>query len=156
MGATQPAPAPLTDEALRALLDAVPQGVVIVNERDEALYANPLARELLGGALALGNAVVLGGGLRATSVALERLDGLSLVILTAVTGTEHSYGETGPEQHLREIEAIAQLGSWSWEIREDEIDWSDGLSPSRSRSRRSRFACSRAHAAGVHGGSSAR
>lgn len=137
MGATQPAPAPLTDQALlRALFDAVPQGLVIVNERDEALYANPLARELLGDGLALGNALVLGGELRATSFALDAPDapdvpdvpdGLALVVLTAVPRTEHSYAEARPEQQLREIEAIAQLGSWSWEVREDAIDWSDGL-----------------------------
>jgi PAS domain S-box-containing protein len=134
MGATQPAPAPLTDQALlRALLDAVPQGLVIVNERDEALYANPLARELLGDALALGNALVLGGELRATSFALDApdapdaRDGLALVVLAAVPRIEHSYPEAGPEQQLREIEAIAQLGSWSWEVREDAMDWSDGL-----------------------------
>jgi len=127
MGAMQPAPAPLTDEALRALLDAVPQGLVIINERDEPLYANRLARELLGDSVALGNRVAPGGALRATSFPLEGLDGHSLVVLTAVTRTEHSYGETGPEQHLREIEAIAKLGSWRWEVREDALDWSDGL-----------------------------
>jgi signal transduction histidine kinase len=127
MGATLPAPAPLADKALRALLDAVPQGLVIVNERDETLYANQLARELLGDSLALGNAVALPGDLRATSIALEGLAGLSLLVLTAVTPTEHTYGEAGPEQHLRELEAIAQLGSWRWEVHEDELEWSDGL-----------------------------
>ena len=127
MGARLPAPAPLTDEVLRALLDAVPQGLVIVNERHEALYANPLARELLGDALALGNALVLGGELRATAFTLEGLDRLSLVALTASTEAGHSYGEIGPEQHLREIEAIAQLGSWRWDVGEDALDWSDGL-----------------------------
>jgi PAS domain S-box-containing protein len=126
VGATLPAPAPLTDEALRALLDAVPQGLMIVNARDEALYANPLAREVLGDALALGKGVVLGGALRATSFALEGLDGLSLVVLTAASEA-HSYGEIGPEQHLREIEAIAQLGSWTWEVHQEALDWSDGL-----------------------------
>jgi len=127
MGATLPAPAPLTNEALRALLDAVPQGLVLVNERDEALYANPLARELLGDTFELGNLVVLGGVLHATSFALEGLGGLSLVVLTASTEPAHSYGEASPEQHLREIEAIARLGSWRWEIPEDALDWSDGL-----------------------------
>ncbi len=116
MGATQPAPAPLTDEVLRALLDAVPQGLVIVNERDEALYANPLARELLGD-----------DAPHATSFPLDGLDGLSLVVLGVVPRTEHSYAQDGPEQHLREIEAIARLGSWRWEVREDALDWSDGL-----------------------------
>ncbi|MBV8220060.1 MAG: PAS domain-containing protein [Solirubrobacterales bacterium] len=127
MGATQPAPAALTVEALRALLDAVPQGLVIVNEHDETVYANPLARELLGDSPALGEAVVLGGDLRVTSFVLEAFDGLSLLVLTAATPTEHTYGETGPEQHLHEIEAIAQLGSWRWDLREDALDWSDGL-----------------------------
>ena len=127
MGATQPPAAPLTDETLRALLEAVPQGFAIVNERDEALYANRLARELLGDSLALGKVVVLGRDLRAARFALEGLDGLFLLLLTAVTRTEHSYGETGPEQHLGEVEAIAQLGSWRWEVHEDALDWSDGL-----------------------------
>jgi len=127
MGATLPATAPLTDEALRALLDAVPQGLVIVNERDEVLYANPLARDLLGDSLAVLDGSALGGAVRATSFALDGHDGLSLVVLDAVGPAEHSYAEAGPEQHLREIEAIAQLGSWSWEVDGDALDWSDGL-----------------------------
>lgn len=141
MGATEPAPVPLTHEALRALVDAVPQGLVIVSDRDEALYANPLARELLGDALMLGRPVpwpvtgpeagtassVLGAALRATRFPLGDVDGLALAVLTAATRPEHSYVETGPEQHLQEIEAIAQLGSWSWEVDEEGIEWSDGL-----------------------------
>src|ERR1700757_1566484 len=115
MGATLPAPAPLTDEALRALLDAVPQGLEIVNEHDEVLYANPLTRELLGDRL------------RRTRFPLAGLDALSLVVITAGATTEHTYAEDGPEQHLREIEAVAQLGSWRWEVHEEALDWSDGL-----------------------------
>lgn len=141
MGATDPVPVPLTNEALRALLDAMPQGLVLVSDRDEVLYANPLARELLGDALVLGRRVpwpvtgrdagtassVLGGVLRATRFLLGETQRLALVVLTALTPTEHSYVETGPVQHLQEIEAIAQLGSWSWEVDEEAIDWSDGL-----------------------------
>jgi PAS domain-containing protein len=97
MDAIDRARAPLLDEDLRAVLDAVPQGLVIVNDGHEAVYANGLAREVLGDALEIGATVpwpvsgpdggivpaVLGGALRATSFPLESIDGLALIILTA-------------------------------------------------------------------------
>jgi len=50
-------PARLAGEALEAVLGAVPQGLLIVNDRHEAVYANRLARDVLGDALELGKAV---------------------------------------------------------------------------------------------------
>ena len=105
MGAPQPPLEPLTPEALWAALDSVPQGLVIVNERHEALYANRLARALLGDALELSRPVpwpvsgrdagflsaVLGGSLRARSFALEGLGGLTLALLVAAARTEPSH-----------------------------------------------------------------
>ena len=136
MGATA-----LTDEALRAVLGAVPQGLLIVGDRHEVLFANRLAEDLLGDRLELGEPVpwpvsgadagivpdVLGGMLRATCVALETLGGLALIALTASGPPRRSYAETGPEEYLQEVEAIAQLGSWSWEVGDDAVHWSDGL-----------------------------
>jgi PAS domain S-box-containing protein len=141
MYAADPTPAPPPDEALGAVLDAVPQALVIVNDRHQAVYANRLARDLLGDALELGEAVpwpvagpdagivrgVLGGALRATSSALESVDGLALVVLGAYPPARRTYAETAPEEHLREVEEIAQLGSWSWEVGDDAVNWSDGL-----------------------------
>ena len=141
MDETDPAPSPLADEALRAVLDSVPQGLVIVNDRHEAVCANRLARDVLGDALELGKAVpwpmsgpdagivpnVLGGMLRARSSALEAVDGLALVVLTGCAPARQSYAETGPEEHLQEVETIAQLGSWSWDVGDDAVHWSDGL-----------------------------
>ena len=141
MGAPQPAPTPLTDEALRAALSSLPQGLVIVNEHREAVYANRLAQDLLGGALELGRPVpwpvsgpdagfvpaALGGSLRARSLALDGLDGLALVVLVAAARTEPSHIRSGADEILKEVEAIAQLGSWAWEVGDEAIDWSDGL-----------------------------
>ncbi len=141
MGAPQPAPAPLTDEALRAALSSLPQGLVILNAHHEAVYANRLARDLLGDALELGRPVpwpvagpdagfvsaALGGSLRARSLALDGLDGLALVVLVAAARTEPSHIRSGADEHLEEVETIAQLGSWTWEVGDEAIDWSDGL-----------------------------
>jgi signal transduction histidine kinase len=141
MGATDPARVPLADEALEAVLGSVPQGLLIVNERDDVLYANRLACDLLGDALELGKAVpwqvsgpdagmvasALGGMLRVRSLALETADGLALIVLSACPPEHPSYARTGPEEYLQEVEAIAQLGSWSWEVGDDSVHWSDGL-----------------------------
>ncbi len=141
MGAPQPPLEPLTPEALWAALDSVPQGLVIVNERHEALYANRLARALLGDALELSRPVpwpvsgpdagflsaVLGGSLRARSFALEGLGGLTLALLVAAARTEPSHIRSGADEHLEEVEAIAHLGWWNWEVGDEAIDWSDGL-----------------------------
>jgi signal transduction histidine kinase len=141
MDATDPAPAPLADEDLRAVLDAIPQGLLIVNDRHEALYANRLARDVLGDALEIGASVpwpvsgpdagivsgVLGGTLRATGIPLQSIDGVELIVLTACAPTRQSYAETRPEEHLQEVERIAQLGSWSWEVGGEAVNWSDGL-----------------------------
>jgi len=119
----------------------VPQGLVIVNDRDEAVYANRLARELLGDALGLRKPVpwarsgpdaglvpnVLGGMLRANRFRLDEVDGLTLIVLAGCEPPPRSYAETVPEEHLQEVEAIAQLGSWSWEVGADAVHWSDGL-----------------------------
>jgi signal transduction histidine kinase len=141
MDAIDRAPAPLLDEALRDVLDAVPQGVLIVNDGHEAVYANRLARDVLGDALEIGATVpwpvsgpdagivpaVLGGALRATSFTLESIDGLALIVLAAHAPAQQSYAETRPEEHVQEVERIAQLGSWSWEVGGDAVNWSDGL-----------------------------
>jgi signal transduction histidine kinase len=134
-------PAPLADEDLRAVLDAVPQGLLISNDRHEALYANRLARDVLGDALEIGATIpwpvsgpdagivsgVLGGTLRATGFPLESIDGFRLIVLTACAPARQSHAETRPEEHLQEVERIAQLGSWSWEVGGDAVSWSDGL-----------------------------
>jgi signal transduction histidine kinase len=141
VGVPQPPPAQLPAEARWAALDSVPQGLVIVNEGHEALYANRLARALLGDVLELGRPVawsapgpdagflpaVLGGSLRARTFALEGLEGLALVLLVAAARTEPSHIRSGAAEHLEEVEAIAHLGWWSWEVGEEAIDWSDGL-----------------------------
>jgi len=65
----------------------------------------------------------LGGTVRASSLALESVDGLALIVLTACAPARKSYAATGPEEHLQEVESIAQLGSWSWEVGDDAVHW---------------------------------
>jgi hypothetical protein len=66
----------------------------------------------------------LGGTVRASSLALESVDGLALIVLTARAPARQSYAATGPEEHLQQVESIAQLGSWSWEVGDDAVHWS--------------------------------
>ena len=133
-------PAPLVGDDLRAVLESVPQALLIVNDRHVAVYANRLARDVLGDSLEIGGTVpwsvsgsdagivsVLGGRLRATSFPLESVGRLALIVLTGGAPPRQSYAETLPEEHLREVERIAQLGSWSWEVGGDAVNWSDGL-----------------------------
>ncbi|MGH2883649.1 MAG: hypothetical protein ACRDPA_13290 [Solirubrobacteraceae bacterium] len=88
-------PAPLVGDDLRAVLESVPQALPIVNDRHGAVYANRLARDVLGDSLEIGRTVpwpvsgpdagivsVLGGRLRATSFPLESVDRLALIVLT--------------------------------------------------------------------------
>jgi signal transduction histidine kinase len=124
---------------LKAVLEAVPQGAVIVDSADEVLFANRLARRLVGDTLEVGRApwarsvkgVVecrTGGELRMERFALQELGGLELVILSAAEPDQAPPGAGQPSaERLNEIEAIAQLGSWSWDVRDDRLWWSDGL-----------------------------
>src|SRR5437764_4298135 len=76
-----------------------------------------------------------GGMLRPMRIALDGGEGLTLVALTAVSRTDESHLGRDPAEHLREVQAIARLGSWSWDIDADVMSWSDesfrlfGLAP---------------------------
>jgi PAS domain S-box-containing protein len=76
-----------------------------------------------------------GGTLRPTTVALDARDGLRLVVLTTVTRAGERSRERDPAQRLQEVEALAQIGSWSWDVEADVVTWSDetyrgyGLAP---------------------------
>jgi PAS domain S-box-containing protein len=58
-----------------------------------------------------------------------------VVVLTAVSSAEQPDLESDPAERLRHVEAIAQLGSWSWDLEADVMTWSDesyrlfGLTP---------------------------
>jgi PAS domain-containing protein len=177
MGTRDPASLVLSEGTLRAVLDALPLAVVVIDGDARAVYRNPLAERLIGDALELGQTVrwcatdsrpggpggagengvgdfewgsadataaiipsAAGGMLRPMTIALPGREGLALVVLTAVSSAEKSYLDGDTAERLREVEALARLGSWSWDLDADVVSWSDesyrlfGLAPRASRS----------------------
>jgi PAS domain S-box-containing protein len=169
MGTRNPASPALSEGTLRAVLDALPLAVVVIDGDGRAVYRNPLAERLLGDALELGQTVrwgategrpggagengvgdfewgsadataasipsAAGGMLRPMTIALPGGEGVALVVLTAVSSAEKSYLDGDTAERLREVEALARLGSWSWDLEADVMSWSDesyrlfGLAP---------------------------
>ena len=140
----------LTEASLRAAFDALPEAALIVDRAGCVQYANALAHRLLGDELVIGQSAAwsqpepersdtedavrtsfvaraTGVSLRRTCASLPNLDGLSLIVLSAVSAAETAYGLHDPMQRLNEVEATAQLGSWSWDIDADVVSWSDEL-----------------------------
>ena len=140
----------LTEASLRAAFDALPQAALIVDRAGCVQYANALAHRLLGDELVIGQSAAwsepdperrdtedtartsfvaraTGVTLRRTSASLPGVDGLSLIVLTAVSTAETAYLVRDPMERLNEVEATAQLGSWSWDIEADVVSWSDEL-----------------------------
>jgi PAS domain S-box-containing protein len=140
----------LTEASLRAAFDALPEAALVVDRAGCVQYANALAHRLLGDELVLGQSAAwsqpepdrsdtedavrtsfvaraTGVSLRRTCASLPNLDGLSLIVLSAVSTAETAYGLHDPMQRLNEVEATAQLGSWSWDIESDVVSWSDEL-----------------------------
>jgi PAS domain S-box-containing protein len=140
----------LTEASLRAAFDALPEAALIVDRAGCVQYGNALAHRLLGDELVIGQSAAwsqpepersstedpvrtsfvargTGVSLRRTCAALPNLDGLSLIVLSAVSTAETAYGLNDPMQRLNEVEATAQLGSWSWDIEADVVSWSDEL-----------------------------
>lgn len=140
----------LTEASLRAAFDALPEAALIVDRAGCVQYANPLAHRLLGDELVIGQSAAwsqpepergdtedpvrtsfvaraTGVSLRRTCASLPNLDGLSLIVLSAVSTAETAYGLHDPMRRLNEVEATAQLGSWSWDIEADVVSWSDEL-----------------------------
>ena len=97
----------LTEASLRAAFDALPQAALIVDRAGCVQYANALAHRLLGDELVIGQSAAwsepdperrdtedtartsfvaraTGVTLRRTSASLPGVDGLSLIVLTAV------------------------------------------------------------------------
>jgi PAS domain S-box-containing protein len=171
MGASQVAAAVMSVGTSRAVLDALPLAVVVLDPEARAVYANPLADWLLGDELELGRPVpwladsrlgdraraadngvggfewgsanptaaivpsARGGTLRPITIALPGVEGLALVVFTAVSPADEPYLGRDPAEHLKELEAIGQFGSWSWDLEADVMTWSDeayrlfGLAP---------------------------
>ena len=147
-GPAAPAPA-LTEASLRAAFDALPEAALIVNERGQVQDANSLAHRLLGEQLVLGQSApwsepdpepsdgevglrtfvarATGATLRRTTASLAGGDGLCLIVLTVVSTADAAYPVRDPTERLNEVEATAQLGSWSWDIEKDVVSWSDEL-----------------------------
>ena len=140
----------LTEASLRAAFDALPEAAMIVDRAGCVQYANALAHRLLGDELVIGQSAAwsqpepersdtedpvrtsfvaraTGVSLRRTCASLPNLDGLSLIVLSAVSTAATAYGLHDPMQRLNEVEATAQLGSWSWDIEADVVSWSDEL-----------------------------
>jgi PAS domain S-box-containing protein len=140
----------LTEASLRAAFDALPEAALIVDRAGCVQYANALAHRLLGDELVIGQSAAwsqseqersdtedavrtsfvaraTGVSLRRTCASLSNFDGLSLIVLSAVSAAETPYGLHDPMQLLNEVEATAQLGSWSWDIEADVVSWSDEL-----------------------------
>jgi len=141
--------ATVPEVSLRAALEALPEAVLIVDRAGRVQYANALAHRLLGDELVIGQgaawsqpeqersgteaivrtsfvARATGVPLRRTCVSLPDVDGLSMIVLYAVSA-ETAYPVGGPMERLNEVEATAQLGSWSWDIEADVVTWSDEL-----------------------------
>jgi PAS domain S-box-containing protein len=140
----------LTEASLRAAFDALPEAALIVDRAGCVQYANALAHRLLGDELVIGQgaawsqpepersdtdyavrtsfvARAAGGSLRRTCASLPDVDGLSLIVLYAVSTAETAYPVHDPTEWLGEVEATAQVGSWSWDIEADVVTWSDEL-----------------------------
>jgi PAS domain S-box-containing protein len=142
-------PAALSEAPLRAAFEALPEAALIVDGAGRVRYANALAHRLLGDELVIGQSAAwsqpepersdtedtvrtsfvaraTGVPLRRTCASLQDVDGLSLIVLNAVSAeTAHPAGD--PMEQLNEVEATAQLGSWSWDIEADVVTWSDEL-----------------------------
>jgi PAS domain S-box-containing protein len=139
----------LTEASLRAAFEALPEAALIVDGAGCVRYANALAHRLLGDELVIGQraawsqpepersdtedtvrtsfvARATGLSLRRTCASLPDVDGLSLIVLYAVSA-ETAYPVGDPMERLNEVEATAQLGSWSWDIEADVVTWSDEL-----------------------------
>jgi PAS domain S-box-containing protein len=139
----------LTEASLRAAFDALPEAVLIVDRAGCVQYANALAHRLLGDELVIGQgagwsqreqernrtedtvctpfvARATGVSLRRTCASLPDVDGLSLIVLYAASA-ETAYPVGDPMEWLGEVEATAQVGSWSWDIEADVVTWSDEL-----------------------------
>jgi PAS domain S-box-containing protein len=147
-GRAAQAPA-LTEDPLRAAFDALPEAVLIVDERGQVQHANSLAHRLLGEELVFGQSApwsepdpepsdadvglrtfvarATGATLRRTTASLGGGDGLCLIVLTVVSTSDAAYPVRDPTERLNEVEATAQLGSWSWDIEKDVVSWSDEL-----------------------------
>ena len=140
----------LTEACLRAAFDVLPEAALIVDAAGRVRYANAFAHRLLGEELVIGQgadwsqpepersdteatvrtsfvAPATGLSLRRTCVPLPDVDGLSLIVLTAVATAETAYPVRDPMERLNEVEATAQVGSWSWDIEADVVSWSDEL-----------------------------
>lgn len=139
----------LTEASLRAAFDALPEAALIVDERGRVQGANSLAHRLLGEELVLGQSApwskperepsdgdvglrtfvarATGATLRRTIASLGGGDGLCLIVLTVVSTADAAYPVRDPTERLNEVEATAQLGSWSWDIEQDVVSWSDEL-----------------------------
>ena len=139
----------LTEASLRAAFDALPEAALIVDERGQVQYAISLAHRLLGEELVLGRSAAwsepdpepsdgdvglrtfvaraTGATLRRTTASLGGGDGLCLIVLTVVSTAEAAYPVRDPTERLNEVEATAQLGSWSWDIETNVVNWSDEL-----------------------------
>ena len=139
----------LTEASLRAAFDALPEAVLIADRAGCVQYANALAHRLLGDELVVGQSAawsqpepersdtedtvrtsfvarVSGVSLRRTCALLPDVDGLSLIVLYAVSA-ETAYPVGDQMEWLDEVEATAQVGSWSWDIEADVVTWSDEL-----------------------------
>jgi len=139
----------LTEASLRAAFEALPEAVLIVDRAGCVQYANAPAHRLLGEELVIGQSAAwsqpeqersgtedavrtsfvaraTGVSLRRTCASLPDVEGLSLIVLYAVSA-ETAYPAGDPMERLNEVEATAQLGSWSWDIEADVVTWSDEL-----------------------------
>jgi PAS domain S-box-containing protein len=142
-------PAALPEASLRAAFEALPEAALIVDRAGCVQYANTLAHRLLGDELVIGQSAAwsqpepersdtedivrtsfvaraTGVSVRRTCASLPDVDGLSLIVLHALSA-QTAYPVGDPMERVNEVEATAQLGSWSWDIEADVVTWSDEL-----------------------------
>jgi PAS domain-containing protein len=136
-------------------LDAIPAPVLVLGRQGDRIRVTDDARELLGEALASGDgpdplAPLVELGRSALDTGTETEDEVSigtenelvldvtalpvaeqdatLFVLNDVTSySERLETQRKQKQVLQEAQEIASIGSWQWDLREDEVEWSDQL-----------------------------
>jgi len=161
MGAQASSAVALPKGVLPAALDALPFGIVLIDQDEQVMYANRPARRLAADDLRIGESVqwasikqpsideptggsaagpnapraseisavtfsgALVGMVRPMRMLVDGLDDAVLIVLSPLPDSEGRGRD--PEQLLQEVEAVSQVGSWSWDVEADVVTLSDEL-----------------------------
>ncbi|MFH1807534.1 MAG: response regulator [Pseudomonadota bacterium] len=132
---------------LRGMLDASEDAILILGEANEVKQYNRAARALFGARLVEGQAIALPGAHEnSADIDLTRADGTPCTveirvgqaswhgaparIVTLRDITERRRVEQAlrlSDLALRKAQAVAHVGSWTWDIPQDRLEWSDEM-----------------------------